>query len=77
MPPAQVVPSVQVARLDAVTVAGRDTSQRLVDCAAVRGFVRRVCFKTGSPELVGTELEWLVASAADSAETTSCHHMAR
>jgi glutamate--cysteine ligase len=48
-------------------VLGRDTTERLVDCAAVQGFVRRVCFKTGPPGLVGTELEWLVASADDPA----------
>src|ERR1700753_2312722 len=44
-------------------VLGRDTTERLVDCAAVQGFVRRVCFKTGPPGLVGTELGCLVASA--------------
>jgi glutamate--cysteine ligase len=44
-----------------MTILGRDTSERLVDCAAVQGFVERVCFKTGPPGLVGTELEWLVA----------------
>ena len=48
-----------------MTVLGRDTSERLVDCAAVQGFVERVCFKTGPPGLVGTELEWLVAFADD------------
>ena len=46
-----------------MTVLGRDTSERLRDCAAVQGFVERVCFKTGPPGLVGTELEWLVAFA--------------
>ncbi len=30
--------------------------------AAVRGYVERVCFKTGPPGLVGTELEWLVVA---------------
>jgi glutamate--cysteine ligase len=49
--------------LVAMTVIGRDTSERLRDCAAVRGYVERVCFKTGPPGLVGTELEWLVAFA--------------
>jgi len=50
-----------------MTVIGRDTTERLRDCADVRGFVERVCFKTGPPGLVGTELEWLVgvAGAAD------------
>jgi glutamate--cysteine ligase len=48
-----------------MTVLGRDTSERLRDCAAVHGFVERVCFKTGPPGLVGTELEWLVASEDD------------
>lgn len=48
-----------------MTVLGRDTSERLRDCAAVQGFVERVCFKTGPPGLVGTELEWLVASEDD------------
>jgi glutamate--cysteine ligase len=48
-----------------VTVLGRDTTERLRDCAAVHGYVERVCFKTGPPGLVGTELEWLVAFADD------------
>jgi glutamate--cysteine ligase len=52
-----------------MTILGRDTSERLVDCAAVQGFVDRVCFKTGPPGLVGTELEWLVAFADRPAET--------
>jgi glutamate--cysteine ligase len=47
--------------LVAMTVIGRDTTERLRDCAAVQGYVERVCFKTGPPGLVGTELEWLVA----------------
>ena len=51
-----------------MTVLGRDTSERLVDCAAVQGFVRRVCFKTGPPGLVGTELEWLVVPVDDPTE---------
>ncbi len=46
-----------------MAVVTRDTSARLSDCAAVRGYVKRVCFKTGPPERVGTELEWLVAFA--------------
>jgi glutamate--cysteine ligase len=46
-----------------MTVIGRDTTERLRDCAAVRGYVEKVCFKTGPPGLVGTELEWLVAFA--------------
>ena len=54
-----------VARLPAMTVLGRDTTQRLRDCDAVQGFVRRVCFKTGPPGLVGTELEWIVARDDD------------
>jgi glutamate--cysteine ligase len=52
-----------VASLDIVSVVTGDTSTRLRDCAAVRGYVKRVCFKTGPPQLVGTELEWLVAFA--------------
>ncbi len=57
--------SVGLARVGDVTVIGRDTTERLRDCAAVRGYVERVCFKTGHPGLVGTELEWLVAFADD------------
>lgn len=38
---------------------------RLRTYAAVRGYVERVCFKTGPPGLVGTELEWLVVSPDD------------
>ena len=48
-----------------MTVLGRDTSERLRDCAAGQGYVERVCFKTGPPGLVGAELEWLVVSAAE------------
>ena len=48
-----------------MTVLGRDTTERLVDCAAVQGYVERVCFKTGPPGLVGTELEWLVGYEDD------------
>jgi glutamate--cysteine ligase len=48
-----------------MTVVGRDTTERLRDCAAVQGFVEKVCFKTGPPGLVGTELEWLVVRADD------------
>ncbi len=40
-------------------------SQVLQDAGAVHGHVRRVCFKTGPPGLVGAELEWLVARADD------------
>lgn len=46
-------------------VTGDTLGQVLVDCAAVHGYVKRVCFKTGPPQLVGTELEWLVAYADD------------
>ncbi|NUR06438.1 MAG: ergothioneine biosynthesis glutamate--cysteine ligase EgtA [Nocardioidaceae bacterium] len=52
-----------------MTVIGRDTTERLRDCAAVQGYVERVCFKTGPPGLVGTELEWLVAFADDPGRT--------
>ncbi len=40
-------------------------SVALRDCAAVHGYVGRVCFKKGPPGRVGAELEWLVADAAD------------
>ena len=46
-----------------MTVLGRDTTERLRDCAAVHGFVEKVCFKTGPPGLVGAELEWLLCFA--------------
>ncbi len=46
-----------------MSVVTGDTSTRLRDCEAVRGYVKRVCFKTGPPRLVGTELEWLLAFA--------------
>jgi glutamate--cysteine ligase len=44
-----------------MTVIGRDTTERLRDCAAVQGYVEKVCFKTGPPGLVGAELEWLLS----------------
>jgi glutamate--cysteine ligase len=40
-----------------------DSPTRLRTSEAVHGYVKRVCFKTGPPHLVGTELEWLVAFA--------------
>ena len=33
--------------------------------AEVHGHVKRICFKTGPPRLVGAELEWIVAFASD------------
>jgi len=44
-----------------VTVTTQDSAARLRDGAAVHRYVTRVCFKTGPPLLVGTELELLVA----------------
>lgn len=58
-----------------MTVTGRDTTERLRDCADVRGFVRRVCFKTGPPGLVGAELEWLVAFADHPEEPVPIAHL--
>src|SRR5689334_20660319 len=37
----------------------------LRSAADVHGYVRRICFKTGPPGLVGAELEWMVARAGD------------
>lgn len=51
-----------------MSVVARDTAELLDDCAAVHGYVERVCFKTGPPSLVGAELEWLVGFEADPAE---------
>ena len=48
-----------------MTVLGRDTTERLRRLRSRPGVRRRVCFKTGPPGLVGTELEWLVAFADD------------
>ena len=47
--------------LPPVTVTTQDSAARMCDGASVHGYVARVCFKTGPPELVGTELEVLVA----------------
>jgi glutamate--cysteine ligase len=65
--------SVVMRTLLRMTIIGRDTTARLVDCAAVRGFVEHVCFKTGPPGLVGTELEWLVAYADRPTEAVPIH----
>jgi glutamate--cysteine ligase len=46
-----------------MSVVTGDTPTRLRTSEAVHGYVKRVCFKTGPPRLVGTELEWLVAFA--------------
>lgn len=46
-----------------MSVVTYDTHTRLDTSESVRGYVERVCFKTGPPGLVGTELEWLVVSA--------------
>lgn len=47
----------------------------LADCASVHGYVERVCFKTGPPRLVGAELEWLVAFAADPTTVVPLAHL--
>lgn len=53
-----------------MTTVTRDTAgEVLADCAAVHGYVERVCFKTGPPHLVGAELEWLVADRSDPTST--------
>ena len=43
-----------------MSVTARDDSVVLRDREAVRGYVEKVCFKTGPPGLVGAELEWIV-----------------
>jgi glutamate--cysteine ligase len=47
------------------TTSERLDDVRLTDRAAVHGYVKRVCFKTGPPALVGAEVEWLVGYAED------------
>lgn len=37
----------------------------LADAEAAHGYLRRICFKTGPPGLVGAELEWVVARGDD------------
>ncbi|MFB9237758.1 glutamate-cysteine ligase family protein [Plantactinospora siamensis] len=39
----------------------------LVDLSTAEAHLNRICFKTGPPELFGTELEWTVHDAADPA----------
>jgi glutamate--cysteine ligase len=51
-----------------VSVVPGDNPPRLRDCGAVHGYVKRVCFKTGPPQLVGIELEWLVGIAGSPRE---------
>lgn len=53
-------------------VVARDTTTderlenaQVTDRAAVHGYVKRVCFKTGPPALVGAEVEWLAGYAED------------
>jgi glutamate--cysteine ligase len=48
------------AKVDGVSVEMREQHGVLRDREAVRGYVERVCFKTGPPGLVGAELEWIV-----------------
>lgn len=43
-----------------MSVEVRRRNEILRDREAVRGYVERVCFKTGPPGLVGAELEWIV-----------------
>ncbi len=45
-----------------VSAVTRAPEQPLRTYESVRGYVERVCFKTGPPELVGAELEWIVVS---------------
>ncbi|WP_020576586.1 ergothioneine biosynthesis glutamate--cysteine ligase EgtA [Actinopolymorpha alba] len=46
---------------------------RVGSCQAVHTYVGTICFKTGPPQTVGAELEWLVASATDARATVPIH----
>ncbi len=54
---------------------GIDTRPLLRDRDAVAGYVERVCFKTGPPGLVGTELEWIVVRADDPTAPVPLPHL--
>jgi glutamate--cysteine ligase len=63
-----------------LTTADRTTGEPpedvpVLDRAAVHGYVKRVCFKTGPPALVGAEVEWLVGFAEDPARPVSLQHL--
>ncbi len=47
----------------------QDRTVALRDRDAVHGYVEKVCFKTGPPGLVGTELEWILAARGRPGET--------
>ena len=49
----------------------RDGAVVLRDRESVRGYVERVCFKTGPPGLVGAELEWIVVPVTRSPSSAS------
>lgn len=53
------------------TTSERRQDVPLTDRAAVHGYVKRVCFKTGPPALVGAEVEWLVGYAEDPSRPVS------
>ena len=54
---------------------GIDTRPLLRDRDAVAGYVERVCFKTGPPGLVGTELEWIVVHPDDPTAPVPLPHL--
>lgn len=54
---------------------GTDTRPLLRDRDAVAGYVERVCFKTGPPGLVGTELEWIVVRPDDPTSPVPLPHL--
>ncbi len=58
-----------------VVTVGTDTRPLLRDRDSVAGYVERVCFKTGPPGLVGTELEWIVVRPDDPASPVPIPHL--
>jgi len=55
----------QTGRTIAAETDLRTTTRPLRSAAEVHGYVRRICFKTGPPTLVGAELEWMVTRERD------------
>ena len=58
-----------------------DTDLRTADrplrgAADVHGYVRRICFKTGPPALVGAELEWMVTRDDDPSSVVTLAELA-
>lgn len=58
-----------------MTTTGPAIAPPLASHDAVHRYIRRICFKTGPPDVVGVELEWLVADPVNPHDPVPLHRL--